>query len=139
MISYVVVGRVMRMVVLGVSRVMIGGGLVVRSIGSCMMMRHVIRLASLQAGGLLLHHHVMVGRHHLLHHHVLHRHRIGHGGSHGCWGRGRSDDRGNIGSRCRGGDVIGMVAHIFNEGVVGKVEGVVLTAAVSLGDRDGHD
>ena len=126
----------MRMVVLGVSRVMIGGGLVVRSIGSCMMMRHVIRLAR-QAGGLLLHHHVMVGRHHLLHHHVLHRHRIGHGGSHGCWGR--SDDRGNIGSRCRGGDVIGMVAHIFNEGVVGKVEGVVLTAAVSLGDRDGHD
>ena len=52
-------------------------------------------------------------------------------------GRGRSDDRGNIGSRCRGGDVIGMVAHIFNEGVVGKVKSVVLRTAVS-GDRHGH-
>lgn len=116
---FVVVGRI-----LGVSRVMIGGGM--RS--NIRMMRHVI----LGPGGLHLHH-VMVGRHHLLHHHVLHLvWTWGHGGCH-CLRYRSGSDYGSGSDR----GVAGSVTHVLDKGMIGVVKRVVLTTAVS-GDRHGH-
>ena len=65
-------------------------------------------------GGVLLHHHMIIVHHGhvLLHHHVVVMH------------------HGHVGLGGGGGHVVGMVPHVFDVGVVGVVERVVLRAAI---------